>query len=414
MSSDTLPAVLETTAGQEATDAPDSPTRDPWVTARIVALMAYVLSRGFVVAGAAGIVTERAIAARPKDFDPNNPPPLIGNAGKGILDVLLDWDSAWYLRIVRNGYPRLVPPDVTFGDLEARAAFFPVYPFLVRLLNHLPGGDVWVAIGLNIVLGAAFIYLVGILARRLWDVEVAQRAMVLTAMFPGSFVLLYAYSEAVMLFAMALCLWWLHERKWLAAGIAAAIVTAARPNGVAAAVACGVAALFAIKERREWKALAAPIIAPIGWLVFQVLLSRHADESGVWFRVQREAWDEGLSFGVTALSRTWKAVIDPLGSPGSMFTLGSIVAMLLMIYGSWKVKIPPAWTAYSATVLLLMLLPSTVTARPRFLYTAFPLLIGFAAWWPKKYRESWGFLMATCGAGLVAVTAVYAARGAIP
>ena len=412
MSSDTLPAVLGTATGQ---DAPPSTSRDPWLTARLVALIAYVLSRGFVVAGAAAVVTERAIADRPEDFDPLHPPALVGNAGKGILEVLLDWDSAWYLRIVRMGYPRLVPPDVTYGNLEARAAFFPIYPFSVRTLARLlPGGDVWVAIGLNVVLGAAFVYVVGLLARRIWDVEVAQRAMVLTAMFPGSFVLLYAYSEAVMLFAMALCLWWLHERKWLAAGVAAAVVTAARPNGVAAAVACGVAALFAIKERREWKALVAPIVAPIGWLVFQVGLSRHANESGVWFRVQREAWGEGVSFGVTAISRTWTAISDPLGSPGSMFTLGSLVAMVVMIYGSWKVKIPPAWTAYSATVLLLMLLPSTVTARPRFLYTAFPLLIGFAAWWPKKYRESWGFVMAICGAGLVAVTAVYAARGAIP
>ena len=174
------------------------------------------------------------------------------------------------------------------------------------------------------------------------------------------------------------------------------------------------AAFFAIRERREWKALAAPIIAPLGWLTFQILLSEHASEAGVWFRVQREAWEEGLSFGSTALSRIWTAISDPLGSPGSLFTLGSVIAMLLMIYGSWKVKIPPAWTAYSVTVLALMLLPSTVTARPRFLYTAFPLLIGFAAWWPRKYRESWGFVMAICGAGLVAVTAVYGARGAIP
>ncbi len=392
-----------------------APGRDPWLTARLVGLFAYVLSRGFVVAGAASVATTRAIDARPEEIDPQNPVPLVGNAGRGILDVLLDWDSAWYLRIVRMGYPRHVQPDVTFFVLDARAAFFPVYPLTVRTLARLlPGGDVWVAIGLNIVLGAAFVYLVGMLARRLWDVEVAQRAMVLTAMFPGSFVLLYAYSEAVMLSAMALCLWWLHERKWWAAGLAAAIVTAARPNGVAAAVACGVAAVFAIKERREYRALAAPAIAPLGWLAFQVLLSRHAGEAGVWFRVQREAWDEGLSFGFTALSRVWTAISDPLGSPGSTFTLGSVAAMLLMIYASWKVRIPPAWTAYSVTVLALMLLPSTVTARPRFLYTAFPLLIGFAAWWPRRYREAWGFLLAICGAGLVAVTAVYGARGAIP
>lgn len=389
---------------------------DPWVSARIMGVVAYLISRGFVLAGGAAIATERAIAARPKDVSPEIVP-LEGNALKGMIDVLLDWDSAWYLRIVRMGYPQHVIPNVTFGDdsYHARAAFFPVYPFLVRALDRvLPGGDVWVAITLNFLLGLAFVLVVGKLARRAYGVEAAQRAMVLTAMFPGSFVLLYAYSEATMLLAMALCLWWLGEKRWWAAGLAAAIVTAARPNGLAAAVACAVAALIAIRRDREWKALIAPVLAPVGWLAFQILLSIHAHERGVWFRVQREAWDEGLSFGGTALSNIWKVIKEPLGSPGGMFTLGSIAAMLFMLYGSRRIKMRPEWWGYSIAILALMLLPSTVTARPRFLYTAFPLLIGFAAWWPKRRHEWWGFIMAACGAGLVAVTAVYGARGAIP
>ena len=435
----TLPAVLAGTSGLPADDdavdnPPDAPAdipsesspsepsparwrdrlREPWAAARLTGLAAYLLSRAFVLAGAAAVATQRVVDLRPKD--PTGVlTPLDGNAGKGMLDVLLDWDSAWYLRIVRMGYPRHVVPHVKFEVLDARAAFFPVYPFLVRGLNNvLPGGDTWVSLGLNVFAGFAFVYLVGLLTRRLFDVESARRAMVLTAMFPGSFVLLYAYSEAVMLLFSALCLWLLHEKRWWAAGLAAAVVTASRPNGVAAAVACAVAALFAIKNDREWKALIAPILAPVGWLSFQVLLSLHAHERGVWFRVQTEAWGEGLSFGMTALRRIGSAIVDPLGSPGSMLTLFSVAAMIGLLYGSWKIKLPPAWWAYSATILALMLLPATVTARPRFLYTAFPIFIGFAAWWPRRYRDSWAFLMAVCGAGLVAVTAIYGARGAIP
>jgi hypothetical protein len=55
-----------------------------------------------------------------------------------------------------------------------------------------------------------------------------------------------------------------------------------------------------------------------------------------------------------------------------------------------------------------------VTARPRFLYTAFPLLIAIAALWPKDDDEAWPLLLAACGAGLVAVTALYGVLGAIP
>ena len=46
--------------------------------------------------------------------------------------------------------------------------------------------------------------------------------------------------------------------------------------------------------------------------------------------------------------------------------------------------------AYIAVVLALMLLPATVTARPRFLFTAFPLFISAAAWWPRQDRAGLG------------------------
>ena len=66
-------------------------------------------------------------------------------------------------------------------------------------------------------------------------------------------------------------------------------------------------------------------------------------------------------------------------------------------------------------VVLLMLLPSTVTARPRFLYTAFPLLISAAAWFElKDRRDWWPYVVGGCCAGLVGLTALYGVLGAIP
>jgi hypothetical protein len=51
------------------------------------------------------------------------------------------------------------------------------------------------------------------------------------------------------------------------------------------------------------------------------------------------------------------------------------------------------------------------------LYTAFPLLIAIGAAWPEDrgvWREAWAFLLATCGAGLVAVVGLYGLIAAIP
>jgi hypothetical protein len=65
-----------------------------------------------------------------------------------------------------------------------------------------------------------------------------------------------------------------------------------------------------------------------------------------------------------------------------------------------------------------MLLPETVTARPRFLYTAFPLLISLAAWLPdddeREARDIWALLCAGCAAGIVTLTGIYGSFGAIP
>ncbi len=138
--------------------------------------------------------------------------------------------------------------------------------------------------------------------------------MVLGALFPGSFVLSFAYTEALLLvFAMA-CLWCLMSQRWVAAGVLAALGTATRPNGLALVLACAVAAVIAIRDERDWRSLAAPILAPLGFIAFQVWLGQHTGEAGVWFRVQSEAWGEGASYGLTAIRKTFEAFASPLTS----------------------------------------------------------------------------------------------------
>ena len=99
------------------------------------------------------------------------------------------------------------------------------------------------------------------------------------------------------------------------AGLVGALATATRPNGVAIVAACAVASFIAIRDRRDWVSLAAPLLSPIGFVAFQTFLRHHTDESWPWFRVQREAWREGTSFGATAIRNTISFLGHPLASP---------------------------------------------------------------------------------------------------
>ena len=245
---------MTVTTIEQSTDVPepspeDGPEAYSWRRALIWGGAAYVLSRAAVLAGAGAA----SAAEKPR------PPSGLGP----ILNVLNSWDGRWYFEVVRTGYPRSIPPDITFDQLEARAAFFPLYPRFVWALDKvMPGGDVLAGLILNLVLGVLFVLLVGLMSRRLFNNKVASRAMVLTALFPGSFVLSFAYSEALMLVLVAGCLLLLMDRRWLLAGILAGLATASRPNAIAIVASCVVAAAVAIIQRREWKALLGPAPGP--------------------------------------------------------------------------------------------------------------------------------------------------------
>ncbi len=391
-----------------------------WNRALFVGLAAYVVSRFCVLAGAGIRAAQQVVDIRAEgDETPQS-------ALTHVTDVLTSWDGLWYLEIVRRGYPESIPDNITYEQIEARAAFFPVFPWTVRIIDRiLPGGDVLAALAVNFVLGALSVVLVGLLARRLYSVSVAARAMTLYAVFPGSFVLSFAYSEAALIVLAAACLLFLVDERWLLAGLTAAVATGTRPNGVGLVAACIVASALAIRRSRDWASLIAVVLAPLGFIGFQLYVDARAHERGAWFRVQREAWAEGTSFGATAVKNTYGFLTSPLASPTDALTALTMIALIGMLYCLWKQPLPWPVLAYTLVVLALMLIPATVTARPRFLFTAFPLFIAVAAWWPEPDddpdhhraswdRAGWDLTLVLGGAGLVALTGLYGVFGAIP
>lgn len=379
-----------------------------WSRAKKRAAIAYLLSRFLVMMGAGVSVAAQAVWSRWNGEEP------VGGAS-ALVQVLDSWDGHWYLDVVRDGYPHHIMENVTYFVPDARAAFFPLYPMIVRGIDWVvPGGPVSISLLLNFVLGATFVAIVGIIARQLFDARTAEKAMIVAALFPGSFVLSWAYSEAVLLTVTGLCFLALARRSWWLAGLLAALGTSARPNGLALVAACGIASLVAIKKDRDWSSLIAPLLAPAGFVGFMAFLRWHTDEDWAWFRVQREAWKEGTSFGATAVERTLDFFTSPFSSPTSVLTAATVVAMVWALVLARRHKIPLMYHAYSVTVLLLMLAPATVTARPRFLFTAFPLIFPVARALRDDEDRWWPIVVIVLAAGLVTVNGIYGVRAAIP
>jgi Gpi18-like mannosyltransferase len=368
----------------------------------------FALSRVFVMAGAA-VYSVIKTQLNPATNNMRTTPT------RDVLNVLTSWDGQWYLRVMQTGYPRHVPTTITYATDEARVVFFPLYPRLAHIIDRfLPGGPRVAALGLAWGAGALAVALIGYLAYQHFGSRVALRSIALVSLFPGSFVLSFAYSEGLMFVLVALTLLLLHRRMWLLAGLAAALTTLSRPNALAICAACLIASFDAIRQRREWESIIAPVLSPLGYIGFQIFLARHTGETFVWFRVQHKAWNEGFSLGFATVKVVGKALLHPFSSPGHDITILVLVLAVLMVWRSWRAGLPRTWWAYSVVILFFLISPSTVGPRPRYLLTAFPLLIGTAAGWPEEDRDVWPVVLSILGALLVALVAVYGGAGAVP
>lgn len=287
-------------------------------------------------------------------------------------------DGLWYLNVARNGYPHhLVTANGSIA--QSTLGFFPGYPLLMRWTSDLfpiglrTAGLLWAAAS-----GAAVAVLLWILVRRLAGAEAADATVVLMCFFPGSFVFSTVYSEGLLIACALVCLLALLDRRWLLAGMAAGLATAFRPNGIVLAACCAWAAFVAIRQRREWRALAAPALAPAGIIAFFAFLWARTGTPLAYYRTQRYAWGERIDFG----AGTWHRLVFVLHHGGR--DLNIVISTLGLIFLAaaaiplWRWRPPAVMTIYAVGIALLAVISSDVGPRPRFVLTAFPFLVAVA------------------------------------
>src|SRR3989441_2284261 len=131
-------------------------------------------------------------------------------------DAFARYDSGWYFDIARNGY-RYVAGG------RGNIAFFPVYPLLMRYVGRafgLGSGDVY--LGGIVVSWVAFVLAMVVmfsLARLDLPRCRAERAVLLTAIFPFPFFYGVVYTEAVFLLFTVASFYCFRTRRWVLGGV---------------------------------------------------------------------------------------------------------------------------------------------------------------------------------------------------
>ncbi|MFJ6726634.1 mannosyltransferase family protein [Streptomyces sp. NPDC091281] len=159
------------------------------------------------------------------------------------------WDALWYTRVAELGYGYEV--RLPNGDVHSNLAFFPLLPWLERLLHALTPLS-YGAAGFVVSLGASLAAAWGIfaVADRVYGRRVGVCAVLVWAVLPVGIVQSMAYSESLFTALAAWSLYAVLTGRWVTAGLLASLAGLTRPVGLAVVAAVWAAGVVSFVRER--------------------------------------------------------------------------------------------------------------------------------------------------------------------
>jgi hypothetical protein len=291
------------------------------------------------------------------------------------------WDALWFLRIATGGY----------ADGDLTAAFFPLYPLLIRGLSVMIGGHPLAAA--LIISNTAFLgALVALyeLTRTEFNERIARRTVLYIAIFPTSFFFLAPYSESLFLLLTVCCLLSARRAHWEFAGLFGALAASTRSIGLALILPLALEAIRQARAHEPGRRLRAAIV-PLVWSGF--VISGTAAYLFFWHRFNGD-WLTPISDQhgwLREFSPVWATLVKGTTEAGRFIgqysggyhQLDWLLVAVALAALVWVIARAPL--VYSAYALLGLVVPLSFIfggrpfmSMPRFIVVIFPLFWALA------------------------------------
>ncbi|MGW2207400.1 hypothetical protein [Streptomyces sp. NPDC001774] len=310
--------------------------------------------------------------------------------GQHPWDVLGSWDGWWYMQIASQEYrPAIVPlaEGQLFTIEQNSAAFFPLYPGLMRIISRVTGMGLYGA-GMTVSVVASFVAAAGIyrVVGKVCDTRTGVIAAGLWAVMPGAGVQWSVYSESLYAALAAWSCYGVLVGAWTEVAILCCLAGATRPPAIALVIAVCVAATVALCRRQIelWRLIVVLLVAPAGIGAYIGWLGWSLKDPLAYFTLQQQAWAHSFDFGSNAYTAVKSILLGHqdylFPSPAQdltavLFLLLLPVLLLLMA----RMRIPVVLSIYTVTAIVLMMASVQMFGTiHRFLLPLFPLAIPVA------------------------------------
>ncbi|MFH0521938.1 mannosyltransferase family protein [Streptomyces sp. M41] len=310
------------------------------------------------------------------------------------------WDALWYSRIAELGYGYEV--RLPNGDVHSNLAFFPLLPWLERLVaevSPLSPADGGFVVSLLASLAAAWgIFAV---AEHVYGRRAGVCAVLLWAVLPVGIVQSMAYSESLFTALAAWSLYAVLTGRWITAGTLAMLAGLTRPVGlavVAAVWAAGIASF--VRERRadgaggtdrapdadvsDAHGIAARrvlgmLLAPLGAAGYVLWVGHRTGKGPLGYLDVQAGWRNGFDGGYAFarfIAEKFTSFPSALAGVGLLVGVGLVVWLYVVCV---RQRQPLPLLVYAGVVTALALCASSYFgSKPRLLLPAFPLLLPLA------------------------------------
>lgn len=297
-----------------------------------------------------------------------------------IVNLHARWDSGGYLSIAQNGYTQAQPN---------LAAFFPIYPLLIKIAGTILGG--------NFILGGwlisiIFLFLSGLVLYKIIQ-EFHPKAnpllgVLMLLVFPSAFFLNAVYTESVFLFFTLATFYYLHKKKFLIAALFGLAASLTKIIGIALIVPFIIELFIHYKYFKErLKGILQSLIILLGPISFFIFHLFYYGRFNHFFKVQA-AWGRQFSFNKGHFTFETPPEI-------TNFILEILLVILCLIAAFVVInKIQKSYGFYMLALLLIPISTGTLFGINRYIVVIFPLFI-FGAYIKKEIPRSLWLMTST-------------------
>ena len=300
-----------------------------------------------------------------------------------LLAVWGRWDAVHYLDIATHGYQGY--------DM----AFFPLYPFLIRVVGAFAGNHLVAGLLIsNAAFFFALLYLYKLLEHE-YERSVARRAIYYVSVFPTAVFFSAVYTESLFFMLTVASFYYMRTHRWWMAGAIGFFASLTRVEGVLLALPFAIEWLVqswpALRASGSERMRALTNLLPagaigLGLLVYMAYLwVLRADP--LYFSHVQIHWNRHFAMPWVSVFNAFHKIATATSSQtvaNQSLEISFTFLMIAVLVFGWKSLRPP-YIAYMALSILIPMCTSSLMSMPRFALVLFPMFAILARWGERPW-----------------------------